>query len=296
MRILRVISLIFLSCLFAQSALADTARLPRPDATPAEQKIVKKLLQQLETEARAIMKEQKLPIAKPDIAARFNEKIPLEIISVLLLHRLHNESFIDAYTRWQLTSYEPPLSELTDAQFLLFMDETPALLENPWADPGTVQLLEQIEEAGPLGESDAAALRRLKVDLKTKTDITRDLQRPAEQFREWIAAKLGEKGMRPRLWMLEECRAIINGGWPTRAIKTRITRDFTDSVVDDSFTQPQRQAVALAAEHLQQNKRHFVTEFGFRASGAVDVKYSTAQVSAKDVENWRDRLFGRVLK
>lgn len=277
------------------AAHADT-RLPRPDATPAQQKIVKKLLAQLETEARTILKDQKISNTEPDIASRFDEKLPPDLIGSILLHRLHSEPFIDAYSRWQLTSYEPALLELTDQQFLLFMDETPAMMENPWAAAEVVALFEKAENAGPLMESDANALRRLEIELKEKEAIAQHLNHPAEQFRAWVSKQLGETGMRPRLWLLEECRAIINAGWPTRSIKTKITKNFTDSTVDNSFTDRDRHAVAHIADEMAGTSRKCVNSIGFLASGAVDVKYSTSQITKSDAENWRNRLFGRVLK
>jgi hypothetical protein len=277
------------------TAAAD-ARLPRPDATPAQQKIVKKLLAQLENEARTILKEQKISETDPDIAARFDEQLPPELIGSILIHRLNSDPFIDAYSRWQLTSYQTTLPELTDAQFLLFMDEAPAMMDNPWANPDVVALFEKAEAAGPLSESDATALQRLEMELKEKEDVARHLNYPAEQFRAWVSKQIGDAGMRPRLWLLGECRAIINAGWPTRSIKTQITRNFTDSTVDDTFTERDRHAVALVAEQMIGLNRKSVGEIGVLASGAVDVKYSTSQVTSADAENWRNRLFGRDLK
>lgn len=285
-----------MTLLVAARAAADAARLPRPDVTPAERNTIERLLELLQREAHAIQHEKKLTISEPDIASRFDEQVDPETLGIVLLHRTHREPFLDAYTRWQLLSFEPVFPELSPQQFFTFITEAPPMMENPWARAETVELFTRAENAGPLDKATRRRLRELEVELTQFADIAGHLNHPAEQFRKWVAEQIGETGPLPRLWLLEQCSATIDAGWSTRSIKTRISNDFSNSVADGTFTERDRHIVALAAEQLAGHRRQFVSQFAFKADGTIDVRFSTAQVTAADVQKWRDRLFDRVIE
>lgn len=263
--------------------------------SPAQRTSFERLLEQLEGEAKQVLADEKLERSEPDVASRIESDFDPEQIGIALLHRMHEDAFVDAYTRWQLISFEPVLPELSDAQFVEFMQQTPALMKNPWANERVLKLFQQAEDAPRLSAQDLAQMRDLQQQLTHREDVARHLNHPAEQFRQWVAEQIGDTGAKPRLWLVEECNATIAGGWSTRSIKTRISRDFSDSVVDDTFTETQRHQVARVCRQLAGFRRRFVSGVAVMANGSVEVRFSTAQVTESDVEKWRNRLFDRVL-
>lgn len=289
----------FLTAIAACVALATGAaaeRLPRPEMTPAQRKAFEQLLEQLEGEAKQILADEKLEQAEPDVASRYEGDFDAGQIGIALLHRMHDEPFIDAYTRWQLLSFEPVFPELSDAQFVLLLSNTPAMMRNPWSEPRILEMFRRAETAPRLSARDIEQMRALQTELTHREDVAKHLNHPADQFRQWVADQIGETGAKPRLWLLEQCSATIAAGWSTRSIKTRISRNFSDSVADESFTEEQRHMVATVARKLAGFKRQFVSDIAVMANGSVDVRFSTAQVRNSDVENWRNRLFDRVLE
>jgi hypothetical protein len=195
-----------------------------------------------------------------------------------------------------LLSFDPVLPKLSAEQFLTVMRQTPALLENPRAAQGTLDLLTRAENAGPLSAADRTRLQQFEFQLKLDEDIALHLNHPAQQFRRWVAEQIGETGLLPRLWLLEEVIATIDAGWPTRSIKSRISADFSNSVADETFTDRERQLVAYAAQQLAGRKRQYISQLAIMADGTVDARFSSAQVTSTDVRNWRNRLFDRVLE
>ncbi len=290
------IAIVLAAMLSSRASAFDAGDLPRLDVTPAERNILEQLIEQVQTEARQVLADQKIATAEPDFATRFGQQVNPEALGIIVLMRTHRDPFIDAYTRWQLLSFDPVLPELTTQQFLTVMRQTPALRENPWANRTTLELFIRAETEGPLRESDRNRLQELELELKLAEDIARHLNHPAEQFRTWISEQLGETGLLPRLWLLEQCMATINAGWPTRSIKSRISRNFADSIADESFTERDRKVVALIAEDLAGHKRQYISQFAIKADGSLDARFSTAQVTTGDVEKWRNRLFDRVLE
>ena len=89
-------------------------------------------------EAIEAQKNELLPTLSPDFAKRFGHQIPQADLTQAILVRTHPDPFVDAYVRWQLTSFDPSLPQLSDQEFANFMDAIPALIPNPRAEPEVV--------------------------------------------------------------------------------------------------------------------------------------------------------------
>ena len=244
------------------------------------------------SEALDAKKNQQLPTLSPDFAKRFDREIPDADLSQAILEPTHRDPFVDAYVRWQLTSFAPALPEFNDQQFADFMDNIPALVQNPRADPQIIDTLERLAESAVLPAQRLQQLQADIAELDRRTTITAQFNEPAISFAQWVQRKLGETGPRPRQWLLARCAATIGAGWSTRSIKTRMTRNFTASLDDKSFTSDHRRLVVQQAQQLVGFKRRFVNEVTFLANGSVRVTFSTSGVDRDDVKRWSDRLAG----
>src|SRR5690606_20765169 len=116
------------------------------------------------------------------------------------------------------------------------------------------------------------------------------LNRPAERFRQWVEDQLGETGVRPRQWMMEELAAMIAAGWPVSDLKSAMSRDFSASVTDETFTSAQRAMLVNQLRTMIGPGRRWVKEVTYLASGEVKVAVWTSRVDRGDVENWANRL------
>ena len=276
-------------------ASAPTTFPPPPGATSQssrDHELIREARRLLISEALDAKKNQQLPTLSPDFAQRFDREIPNADLSQAILEPTHRDPFVDAYVRWQLTSFDPALPEFNDQQFADFMDNIAALVQNPRADPQIIDTLERLAESAVLPAQRLQQLQEDVAELDRRTTITAQFNEPAISFAQWVQRKLGETGPRPRQWLLARCAATIRAGWSTRSIKTRITRNFTASLDDKSFTTDHRRLVVQQAQQLVGFKRRFVNEVTFLANGSVRVTFSTGGVDRDDVKRWSDRLAG----
>lgn len=269
------------------------AQSPPPGARQSA-KAIEQAIRQLTAEAEQALREARIDaLSRPDFHSRFQGGSILESDLIAALTTIqHRQSFIDAYIRWQLTSFDPAWPDLDDRAFARFMDSTPRLLDNPRADPNVLDVLRRAESGGPLAPQFIAQLRADLAALEERTRRIEAMNRPAIEFRAWVAKKLGDTGPRPRQWMIEELAARIAAGWEVSDIKGDITRNFTASVSDQSFTPEQREMVYAQLLTLRGRKRVFAGEVTFLANGAIRASESTAQVTNENLETWRRRLAG----
>jgi len=264
-----------------------TSQQAKQDMLPLEA-----VVRELSAEAEAMLKVKDVPRGKPDYASRCAHDVPMDQISDAIMMRLHREPLIDAYIRWQLTSFDPPLPLMDERAFAKFMDSAPPMIENPQANAAMLELFERADKAGVLRDRDLERLRAAWLDLEQRTKVAELLNRPAIEFRDFIDDKLGETGSLPRLWLIERCAATIKAGWSTRSIKTRITRSFTAAATDATITPEQRRLIVLQTHKLAEMKQRSVSDVTFMANGSVNVSFSTAGVTENDVEKWTNRLAG----
>lgn len=274
--------------LCTQRATADA----QDSQAPGDQRIVDRALIALADEALAAKSAIRFEHPQPDFRTRFGSDITPADLATIIVQRQHDDPFIDAYIRWQLTSFDPPLPEMDDATFLRMLDATPAMVENPKAALDALDTAAQLDRAGRLTAAQTLKLRAYVESLNERTMMAEEMNRPALEWRLWMAEKLGEAGARPRLWRVEGLAATIMAGWPVSDLKGDISRDFTRSVDDDTFTPEQRQSVILQLSRLIGPGRRIFDDVTYFADGSVEVKMRTSSVDRDDVENWRRRLAG----
>jgi hypothetical protein len=283
-------------CALAVWMLVATAA-PSPGDRAVRERRSKEAEQPIERATAALVKEAvevrqagRLRSDAADFKARSAETIPVPELQAALVARVHRDPFIDAYVRWQLTSFDPPLPEMDDPQFGELIDDAPRMAPNPRAAEEIVAMFEQADDAGVLEARDLARLTEASAELDRRTAAAEAMNRPAAAWRDWVDLKLGETGPRRLHWLLERCGATIEAGWSTRAIKTRLTREFNRAAGDRSITERDSARLAAHAQQLAGRSKRFVKEITLLAGGEVDASFSTAAVDKADVQAWMDRL------
>ena len=263
-----------------------------PAQTPEKHQRIREARHLLIEEALEAQKNELLPTLSPDFAQRFAHQIPQADLTQAILVRTHPDPFVDAYVRWQLTSFDPSLPELSDQDFANFMDAIPALIPNPRAAPEVVSALERIEDLSVLSARRFQQVRDDVAQLDRNTDLAERFNEPAISFAKWVQDKLGRTGPRPRQWLLARCAATIQASWSTRSIKTSITRNYTASIDDQSLTTDHRRLIVQQAQRLVGSKGRFVKDVTFLANRTIRVTFSSSGVTRDDVKRWSDRLAG----
>jgi hypothetical protein len=287
----------------AQDSQPATEPASRPDSSPDEpptrrpsrrENPLKDAVAQLTAEALRCRKDQKLAASKPDFAARFSarEQLDLSQLSKAMLSPAHRDPFVDAYVRWQLTSFDPALPPLDERAFVQFIEALPAMVENPAGDAEAMAAFEQVDEKGVLTPGMLKRYKEAEAELRRRGAVAEALNVPAEGLRDWILAQVGSTGALPRLLLLERCAATVRAGWSAGKLKGDVTREFTASTTDGQFKPDQRALVAAYARHLAGTERRIIKEITFMADGSLRVSFETPRISEQDAEKWIDRLHG----
>ena len=241
-------------------------------------------------EARLAKTEEQLPRQDADFARRAGQQpLPPLIVGRQLIRRADRDPFVDAYVRWQLTSFEPALPEMADREFERFVSELPPMLENPRANASLLGDVNTALGAGALGESTQAALRRRLDALAAQTGRARTMNRPATRLYDWVARQLPQTGARALQLELARLDALVDAGWPSDTAKSHLEDLFNASARDRSFTPDQRRLVASQAQRLAGRTRVFLT--GARIDqGALVAQFNDTGVYDFDVKRWTKAL------
>jgi hypothetical protein len=258
----------------------------RPAPFPQKSEALKAALNQLEAEAREIIKSQRISLESPDFKSRSDQEIERPALLDAVTRPQHRDPFIDAYIRWQLTSFNPELpDDLDDRGFERLMQQAPAMIANPRADEGLVALFAQVEKQRP-SDTETKRLRDTAAELDRRTDVAASFNRPAEQWREWLKSRFEGNTARQLHLNMERAAATIRAGWPSREVKAALTKSFKSAAADSALTDLDRRALAAHARTLIGLKRRSINEITFAADGSVSVTFSNAAISKNDVSKW----------
>ena len=274
------------------SSVLTGAQSTRPARSARQSSPIQNVIAQLIKEAQQSKRDQALLSSTADFAKRFMQQVPADDVITALLKPAHQDAFIDAYVRWQLTSFEPDLPKMDDKQFLKLMASAPPMVDNPRSDPDVVATFQNAEKSGRLAARELARLRDVNAELDRRTSIAQSLNAPAEGYRDWIADHLPKIGPRRTQWLIERCAATIQAGWPSRNVKAKMTKEFKAAAMDGSISLQQRDMIAEQARRLIGLKRLAINEVTFLTDGTVNVTMTTPAVDEDDVNKWISYLNG----
>lgn len=261
---------------------------PRPAAPTKKGAALKDAISLLIDEAREIQRDQRLPKTTPDFVSRFDREIPSDEMVKAIITPCHKDRFIDAYVRWQLTSFNPDLPPLSDQQMLGMMAGAPPMLDNPRASADMISLFEKSEQVKKPLANESQRLRDAVNDLDYRSKSAEEMNVPADGWRDWIAGKLSAKGPRRLQWLIERAAATASAGWAVRSVKMKMTKEFklAGSESLDAFTQHDRDRVAEQARRLIGLHRRAVNQITFLADGSINVSFSSNAIDKEDVDKW----------
>jgi hypothetical protein len=269
--------------LMAQAVAAPNLRSEDSEVSPRE--ALTTALRELTDEAREAQKSGTLPRLKADYAAQFPHQIDSALIKTKLLRPVGRDPFIDAYIRWQLTSFVDALPEMDDAEFEKFLSELSACVLNPQVSEKFVQPLMRASSAGELAPSDHKYVQNLIDDLKAQREQASVLRRPADELRAWIAKHVGENGHRPMQVAIERCAALAQAGWDLREMKEELTLRCEAALRDRSLSEEQRQRVARQLQNLAQFSALRINDAYLR-DGSLIVNTESSGVYDYEARQW----------
>lgn len=224
-----------------------------------------------------------------DFAKEFGDLLPGPLVRERLLRPIDKDRFIDAYVRWQLTSFAPDLdaANLKDRDFASLVSSLPACIENPQADAALIDSLQRASKLGALSESQQSEINARLNDLAAKTSAASALAMPAMQLRQWLRQQFEAANQQHRFLMLlmDAATALAAAGWPVDDAKAVIDRATEKAAEQREFTGEQRRALIVAMQRCITGTRMYVTSAGV-SEGAISVNYAASGIFDFDVQRW----------
>ena len=181
---------------------------------------------------------------KANFAERFGQTLDPGLVGSKLVRRLHEDHAIDAYVRWQLTSFDPVLPTMNDRAFRRLLKTLPPLPVNPYAEDRLVRDLFRALEAAPISDADRRVVEGMLDTARDRSAGADATRRAALGFREWVRTRQSVPGQRTLLVLLSDAEAIAKAGWDIRPVKDQLDAAFAAAASRASFEIDQRRDVA----------------------------------------------------
>lgn len=204
-----------------------------------------------------------------------------------ITRRIDGDPFIDAYVRWQLTSFDPPLeaANLEDREFARLVDSLPRWMDNPRADMPLIQAMQAASARGVLTQQQQDEVNERLNQLATKASAAAALNAPAEQFFDWLIKSFRQQPQRVLALQLRRAESLAIAGWPCDEAKAALDRAIEKAARDRAFTTGQRAELARAADRSVTKARMFIAAAGL-SEGTLSVNFGTTGIYDFDARRW----------
>ena len=267
------------------AALLPTATVMAQPAPRSPTAALAVAVKTLADEARLIKNGGQLPRHNADFAQEFGQSLPPELVGSRLVRHVDRDPFVDAYVRWQLTSFDPTLPQMADRTFQRFLRDLPLMLESPRAREALIGEINAAIRSGKLSQRQQLALGRRLDELAKQTRQTRTMNQPTMKLYDWVASQLPPTGARMLQLELARLSTLVNAGWPTEVAKSQLEELFNASAGNQSFDAEQRRLVAEMTQRLVGHTRVYLAVARID-EGAVVAQFNDTGVYDFDVQRW----------
>jgi hypothetical protein len=267
----------------------------RPTAAqPASLREGRQAILDLREEADAWTRgERELP-EHPDYARRCLLTIERDDLLDQLCRTHTSRPAVDAYVRWQLTSYAPRIDELKDWQVDKVIRTLPRLITNPTAGEAVISHFNALRERC---KTDRAYVDVMKHDwerLCGERDLQETLNVPARRYAEyWLEHARETQGnggsLEPRIaWA--SLRLGLRAAWKVATEKGRLTRALSERRGNPSFEHRQRRALIGEIRDACGLSYEVLDDIRFYPKLAPRLTLGTRRISEDDAVRWIDAL------
>ncbi|MBL1217027.1 MAG: hypothetical protein D8M59_05970 [Planctomycetes bacterium] len=277
-------------------------------------------LARLRTEAETFRETARLTRDQADFAADYEyadrvdrSALCAEVIQPQSGTERESDPSVDGYIRWQLLSFTPDWSALTDNQFRKFVEHMPGLVPHPAGHPDVHDELEQLAAVSARDPDARQQLQQRWESIKTRIHDAELLNHPSIRFRQSVIEQYvkpdrpgypdppsgdAQAGRyRAIVLMLHDLEDRIEAGWDTRWIKTQITNTLKACKLDPELSRERRLELIRMVEQLADRPAtksvRCVTFYAEQSDREPDIGYSTFQVRrTTDAAKWIAYLNG----
>jgi hypothetical protein len=253
---------------------------------------IRTVIEQLVEEARGPQSTLSPPGGEPDFARRPDAPPPPPPADVAqaIAGRTHPDPFIDAYVRWQLTSYRAPLGDLDDEQFAMLAGNMPPLLDNPRAGQRYVRFMRHMLEQGPLDDQERELVELRLADVGAQSLLVAGFYPIADRLWRWVDDQLAPTPARRLTWRLAHAAAAIRAGWPAAPLIGRVDQTVAAVAAGPGLTEPERAAFSERLRAARMLERTLILDAAMGADGAVSGRIALTRIGDEDASRWTAAL------
>lgn len=275
---------------FTQSSSAQEEQPAAPASAPqapsaSSPVILKRIIAILADEGVEALRTGQLQRTHANIASENHGEVIMTQVAKAIIEPQHRDPFVDGYIRWQLTSYDPPLPKMADAQWQRMIENLPMIPINPRADADLIKLLNQGIQAGELSEDDQKKILD-RITLMSEIESNRRaLMTPAVELRAWIMEKHKDSLYQQMVLSVEKCAALVRAGWPTGDAGAKTAELFAQAARDREITDQEKLKAARVAESVIGLSRVYVASVRIN-NNRLEADFENTAIYDFDVRKW----------
>ena len=245
----------------------------------------------LTEEAREALKTRAIKRSSADFSKTFQGEPPLAEINRAIARKVDADPFIDAYVRWQLTSFPITLESVIGSKmgFVRLIRDMPAMARNPRANPQLMQRLAQTAAQGIRFPAQHEDVNNALNELAARFSESQAMNTPGREFRKWCRTQTSQHGEWTLLLDIEELDASMRAGWPIDDIKKQLEEDLQRFGRDPEFTDQQRQSIINMMKNYSGAKNTYIASASIR-DDALSIEYGSIAVDDFEVRRWQKYL------
>ena len=263
---------------------------PEPVTDKSPDAALRYALTLLKNEARDFRATGRIEILTPDFNTRYDYQLTQSDILKTILAVQDNDPAVDGYLRWQLLSFNPDLSKITENQFQSLIKNLPAFIPNSAASPDLQSHFEQLATEVARNPISRDRLATKWESLRIQIRQFQVLTFPSVKFRDAVFNLLPEQGPDRPLYLLYDLKDRIRAGLSTRTVKTRLTKELKTRRLDESLSPETRWQMIKQIEAMKNNtkntKTKIIRDITITRTGPASILYSTFSVTTTDTKKW----------
>jgi len=244
-----------------------------------------KIVRLLEQKAQECLESGVAPKGVKDFYFSSKHLVDMRVIEQKISKPTNRNSFIDAYTRWQLIRFDIALPTLSDVAFQNFLESLPEFPENPrtnWDFCDAVARAAASER--PLTQLETSSLKQRLDEMNKKYRIAKSQTIPADEFRLWVIEQLENQPARVALAHLERLAARVSAGWSSQDALSMAENAFVEINERGPLPDRAQQQIDLIASRIVGMNKLVLTHVDIYNGGNITPHWRSTAIDEFDLK------------
>jgi hypothetical protein len=244
-----------------------------------------KIVRLLEQKAQECLESGMAPKGVKNFYFSSKNLVDMRVIEQKISKPANRNSFIDAYTRWQLIRFDIALPTLSDVAFQNFLESLPEFPENPRTNWGFCDAVARAATSErPLTQLETSSLQQRLDEMNKKYRIAQSQTIPADEFRLWVIEQLENQPTRVALAHLERLAARVSAGWSSQDALSSAQEAFVEINNRGGLPGRAQQQIDLVASRIAGMNKLALTHVEFIDGGNITPRWRSTAIDEFDLK------------